>query len=724
MDVMINKERLHANKADILKHLERLFERAAIDHPDAYIQIDIGDPEGKRPWSWEYFKITNREAAADFAVQKNADSNIYVGVNPRSPDIFPGAAATDADILCAYVNFTDHDTQQSIDNLKSSPLPHTFSVTTGKTPNTRAHCYWEREDPAINLKAWSDIQTGMADFFGSDRVIDPRRIMRLAGTVSYPSPKKIERGYVAELVTIRTEYDDERAPCGAVELYNAFPVLMSGESGVGGAVGNGLNLATYKNVPVDELTTSIMDGEGEWHNKMIRVVAHWVSRGLTDSEIILMARNFTQPGYTDSDTEREVLKATQGARAKWGVEAPDQVVERVAAEYNKNVITATPMSLDDLDPKNIDPREFIYGRHLIESYVAATISPGGTGKTTLVMIDAAAIAVGRKLTHDDVHRQGKVWHYNLEDPKDELIRRMLAIQQYFKLPKESIAGNVFLDSGRDTKMIVAERDGRGGIIATPHVDQLCEQIIQNDIKVLSVDPFIKSHFAEENDNKQMDDVLNIFGQIAHDTGCAIDLVHHVRKPPNGSVAAAGDINQARGASALSGAVRSARTLTGMTEKEAEIFGIKLDRKYWYVRIDDAKASMSPPSQGAQWMKRQSQDIGNAKQFSESDNVGVMEPWEPPDAFDGVTNETAREVLLTIHKQFEDGSRWSVQARAKHYVGYLIKESFLNKTEIDAKNIIKTWLASGVLVEEIYENENRKQRKCVTVDLEKLPTVAN
>ena len=45
--------------------------------------------------------------------------------------------------------------------------------------------------------------TALRDLFGSDDVQNPARLMRVAGTVNYPSDKKRnERGYVTELTTL------------------------------------------------------------------------------------------------------------------------------------------------------------------------------------------------------------------------------------------------------------------------------------------------------------------------------------------------------------------------------------------------------------------------------------------------------------------------------------------------------------------------------------------
>ena len=58
-------------------------------------------------------------------------------------------------------------------------------------------------------------------------------------------------------------------------------------------------------------------------------------------------------------------------------------------------ITATPFVLRS--EKDIPPREWLYGQHLIRGFVSLTIAPGGVGKTALLVLDSIAMASGREL---------------------------------------------------------------------------------------------------------------------------------------------------------------------------------------------------------------------------------------------------------------------------------------------------------------------------------------
>ncbi len=73
--------------------------------------------------------------------------------------------------------------------------------------------------------------------------------------------------------------------------------------------------------------------------------------------------------------------------------------EKLKSNYKPKpivTITATPFALRS--EKEIPPREFLYGRHLIRGFVSLTIAPGGVGKTALLVLDAIAMASGQELS--------------------------------------------------------------------------------------------------------------------------------------------------------------------------------------------------------------------------------------------------------------------------------------------------------------------------------------
>ena len=75
-------------------------------------------------------------------------------------------------------------------------------------------------------------QRGIAQALEGDSVIDPPRIMRLAGTVNFPTQKKLQAGYQTERTSLKQSFDEERAPVTADEVSRAFPVREGATSPV------------------------------------------------------------------------------------------------------------------------------------------------------------------------------------------------------------------------------------------------------------------------------------------------------------------------------------------------------------------------------------------------------------------------------------------------------------------------------------------------------------
>jgi hypothetical protein len=125
------------------------------------------------------------------------------------------------------------------------------------------------------------------------------------------------------------------------------------------------------------------------------------------------------------------------------------------------------------------------------------------------------------------------------------------------------------------------------------------------IGVIVFDPLVSIHQADENNNVEMDAVCDVLKKVASETGAAIMVVHHTRKPPQASSDSfAGSADAGRGASAVVNAARVALTAFGMSEKDAGKYGIPAKERGRYVRLDDAKANLFLASSEAQWFRRE------------------------------------------------------------------------------------------------------------------------
>ena len=200
----------------------------------------------------------------------------------------------------------------------------------------------------------------------------------------------------------------------------------------------------------------------------------------------------------------------------------DASVAKVCAGAEKPpIIQATPFAW--IDPPEIPRRRWLYGRHYVRKFVSETVAIGGVGKSSLALAESLAMVTGCNLLGIVPEERVNVWLWNGEDPADELHRRIAAAAIHYGITPSEIEGRLFVDSGRETKIILAEQTRTGAVIARPVVDAVIATIKANEIDLMIVDPFVASHRVIENDNPAIELVAAAWAEIADVTGCAIEL---------------------------------------------------------------------------------------------------------------------------------------------------------------------------------------------------------
>jgi hypothetical protein len=411
-----------------------------------------------------------------------------------------------------------------------------------------------------------------------------------------------------------------------------------------------------------------------------------------------------------SDEERAEIEGDDGRGAPppngegdcgdYASHAPRQDDERGRAP---TIIKATPFVW--IEPAAIPRRKWLYGRHYIQNFISQTVAPGALGKSSLVIVENMAIAAGLPLLGVMPNESVPVWYWNGEDPEDELQRRIISAALRHKIGRSNLEGRLFVDTGRKTKIIIAEQTRQGARIARPVVDAVIATIRENAIGLMTVDPFVACHGVSENDNPAIELVAGAWAEIADVTDCAIELVHHPRKTGGAEVT----VEDGRGGSALLAKTRVARVLNRMTEDEAARAGLETHRAYF--RVDNGKASMSAPTGVAEWYRIESFDLGNG---DPGDSVGVVTRWAWPDAFDGVTVSNLRAVQAAIA-----AGRWRESSQAKDWAGHAVPEvvgldadSKAHRAKISS--LLKTWIKNGMLVIVESFDERRERRSYIEV----------
>jgi hypothetical protein len=418
--------------------------------------------------------------------------------------------------------------------------------------------------------------------------------------------------------------------------------------------------------------------------------------------------------------ERELRRAWE--RAGTGTK-PNGRAEQNAKSPNepaplRPVLAALP------DPATIDPREWLLGNVAVRQYISVMVAPGGVGKTSYAIAACLSVITGRPILGEHVFVQTKAWLFNLEDPLVEIHRRVAAAQKHWGIARQELYGSLFLHSGRDRKIRIATyvspHDQQQSRISFPDKDAIIEGAKADQIGLIVVDPFIRSHELDENSNPDMDAAATAWAEVAAEANCAVLLVHHTRKSSAGN--SAGDIEASRGAKSLTDAGRVGLVMAKMTNEEADLFGVPREERQLYVRLDDGKANMAPPADKARWFRLASVALGNGQVnplYPKGDNVQAIETWAPPSIWRQLSDADCNAVLDVIQAGLPGGHQFTSARTGKgpdtRWAGRLLVEMFaLNETQ--AATVIATWLESGLLVKGKYlDPQHRKNVVGLTVN---------
>jgi hypothetical protein len=344
------------------------------------------------------------------------------------------------------------------------------------------------------------------------------------------------------------------------------------------------------------------------------------------------------------------------------------------------------------------PRGWLLANQFCRKFLSSLVAPGAAGKTALRIAQLLSLASGRDLTGQHVFVRCRVLLLSFEDGRDELRRRVAAACIHHRVEYSELKGWLYYATPKGIKLAELDNGARKRGELEQH---LRNKIAELNPDIVCLDPFVKTHGLEENDNSAMDFVCDLLATLADEFNIAVDAPHHSRK----GAAVPGDADMGRGSSSIRDAGRLIYTLTPMNQDEAEQFGISQADRRDYIRLDSAKVNIVRPARTATWFKLTSVAIGNATpDYPAGDQVQTVEPWTAPDTWAGLDNATLNLILNKIETGMPDGNRYSDARNVKERAAWkVVMEHAPNKTETQAREMIKTWLKNGVLESYSYKN---------------------
>jgi hypothetical protein len=348
------------NIADINQHLYALFPPAFVQlYPDAKIEIAFGQAAtGGAVNQAQHFSVFDLEKAAEFAEAKNRKGyNVYVAPGLRRAESSGRGNGKDvvtaSHVWAEYDSAGDHDRVAGV--VRETQLWPNIVVTTGTVPNLREHLYLRLIGTPVpeELEAGN---TALMQAFRSDAVQDASRVMRLAGTINYPTPTKAkDKGYVLELTTLRLVPD---SPAHTISdlIARARPAPDTSQASADtNPFAEAGNAAARRDD--DELRALLYASKiDHWHNNIRGAVASMIGRGWSDLQIRLTCAQYCKDGADDPD----LAELIEGGRKKWdkpdGGDEDDVDVQQPALEDGEErVANQAPIS-KTLPVIRINPR--------------------------------------------------------------------------------------------------------------------------------------------------------------------------------------------------------------------------------------------------------------------------------------------------------------------------------------------------------------------------------
>lgn len=380
-------------------------------------------------------------------------------------------------------------------------------------------------------------------------------------------------------------------------------------------------------------------------------------------------------------------------------------------------ITATEYAW--IDPDKIEPRDWLYGHILIRSFITMTVAPGGVGKSSLIAVETLAQVTGKNLLGEKPSGELRVWLWNLEDPNRETQRKIQAAALHYGLVEADLGRRLFVDSGRDQRLVMAVMERNAPTIVRPVVRALVEQIKLRGIDIIVIDPFVSCHGVPENDNTAQDMVVKEWGRVAEEGGCAVHLVDHTSKAGSKEVVT----DSSRGAKAKTDAARVVRVLNKMTDAQNKLWSVATPWRYFSTFND--KANMAPPIDRQDWFYLESVGLGNGSTAAAAfgggvnaaivpgDDVGVVTRWVPPSAksiaagtnFQKMVEEMGDQTTLTWRKDYQAKENW-IGIPAARALGLNVK---IEKDRKQVKDVLSEWFNANLL-EEVPQLDKHRNEK--------------
>ena len=524
----------------ILDHLTAHFG----DAMSGLIEIAWRDAASGKLSQGKPFALTQIHEAAEWAVKVNSipGQNCYLGAALRHEDLPPFGRCNDTDFLAAewlHVDLDDEGAAERARDMARTMALASYAVVTGRTPYLRVQMWWRLDEPITDADHYRTCLEGIAaQLNGDPTVTNPSRVMRLGGTVAWPTkPGRT----VAEMTEFRMRSPQPYDIAQLERVFSIGGVKNTPPSTQQERSGNGVIPGGTRLVP---------EGQRDAYRRdviMACFVEYVGENGAEPSpqELYDLAHPVIERGIGQPDAQPEIRKTQfkikyllgrfahgrlPGLPTLEAVAASYQArkVERVERQTAEDVVShASEVTDEELFPL-ISFDSVTTGQGAVD-FVEDTLTEGGmsvvygdsnTGKTFWAMNLAVHVALGRQWEGKDVDQGGVV--YCALEGGSGVLNRVLAFRKEnpfltgtpFSIVPTSI--NLF-DSAKHLQVLAATVMRAAANMGCP-------------IKLLVIDTLARAMAGgNENASDDMGALVSNADALRKATGAHVMFIHHTGK---------------------------------------------------------------------------------------------------------------------------------------------------------------------------------------------------
>lgn len=231
----------------------------------------------------------------------------------------------------------------------------------------------------------------------------------------------------------------------------------------------------------------------------------------------------------------------------------DSAVTTLELWIPKAVRRGPPKVADDdsvsgiVDINEIPTDEFVFWPFGEIPYYSMIGAPGGGGKSTWTLGLALHIAAGReRYGNCEIRERSPVLIINMDEEYEKQWKRIWALKQTFGITDEEVGERIQLWKPTFTKVVT---DGE----ETAFLKALEAKIKKLKVRFLIIDPLVRFHSFDENQNTDMNVVTEKLLGVLRRQRCTLMIIHH---PAKVAQLKADDAVMFRGASVLATNARS------------------------------------------------------------------------------------------------------------------------------------------------------------------------